>query len=537
MLKPHKNEGVSGLSSDFFINACDELYVHLAMLISAMLVHGFSPTLLSISTIIPIPKGHSVSKNNSANYRAISMSSVICKIIDLIIINKYGDRLFTSANQFGFKRKSSTDMCTMLLKETISYYHEQSSDVYCTFLDATKAFDRVHYCKLFNVLLDRHLPVVFLRLLFTMYTSHSAFVSWNGVLSNEFQIKNGVRQGGILSPILFGIYIDGLLQKLINAKVGCFIGNAFLGVLAYADDLALIAPTPSAMRKLLSICDAYGHEYSVSFNASKSKCIYFNAGVRFGYCYDRTDVLPKFMISGHSIEYVHKWPHLGHIISSKMSDSDDIIHRRNEMIRQVNDVLCYFGKLDGIIKLKLLYSYGSSFYGSSIWDLTCYEVAALCVSWRSALKRVWKLPMNAHSDILYNLCGNWPLELELKYRILNFSVNCLNSDNFIVKFVTRNALLCLYSSIFAKNFFICHSTFHLNFYFADLDHLYKRITKYRLSTEYYYSKFINDTCRADELESRTWLLFELISIRDGSFSLSNFGLADIRAMIYDVCTS
>ena len=145
--------------------------------------------------------------------------------------------------------------------------------------------------------------------------------------------------------------------------------------------------------------------------------------------------------------------------------------------------------------------------------------------------------MNAHSDILYNLCGNWPLELELKYRILNFSVNCLNSDNFIVKFVTRNALLCLYSSIFAKNFFICHSTFHLNFYFADLDHLYKRITKYRLSTEYYYSKFINDTCRADELESRTWLLFELISIRDGSFSLSNFGLADIRAMIYDVCTS
>ena len=88
--------------------------------------------------------------------------------------------------------------------------------------------------------------------------------------------------------------------------------------------------------------------------------------------------------------------------------SDDIIHRRNETIRQVNDGLCYFGKLDSVIKLKLIYSYCSSFYDSSIWDLTCYEVAALCVSWRGALKRVWKLPMNAHSDILYNLCGNWP---------------------------------------------------------------------------------------------------------------------------------
>ena len=118
--------------------------------------------------------------------------------------------------------------------------------------------------------------------------------------------------------------MDGLPEKLINAKVGCFIGNAFLGVLAYADELALVAPTPFAMRKRLSICDAYGHEYSVSFNA----------GVRFGYCYDRTDVLPEFMVSDHSIEYVHKWPHLGHSISSKMSDSDDIIRYTYEKIRQ-----------------------------------------------------------------------------------------------------------------------------------------------------------------------------------------------------------
>jgi hypothetical protein len=99
------------------------------------------------------------------------------------------------------------------------------------------------------------------------------------------------------------------------------------------------------------------------------------------------------------------------------------------------DVLCYFWKLDSVIQLKLLCSNCSSFHGSSIWDLTCHEVAALYVSWRSALKRVWKFPMNAHSDILYNLCGEWPVEFELKYRILNLSINRLNSDKFIIKFV------------------------------------------------------------------------------------------------------
>jgi hypothetical protein len=53
--------------------------------------------------------------------------------------------------------------------------------------------------------------------------------------------------------------MDGLLENLINAKVGCFIGNAFLGVFAYADNLAIASPIPFAMRKLLNICDAYGH--------------------------------------------------------------------------------------------------------------------------------------------------------------------------------------------------------------------------------------------------------------------------------------
>jgi hypothetical protein len=57
--------------------------------------------------------------------------------------------------------------------------------------------------------------------------------------------------------------MDGLLENLIDVKVGFFSGNAFLGVIAYANDLAIVAPTPFAMRKLLSMCDAYGHEYSV----------------------------------------------------------------------------------------------------------------------------------------------------------------------------------------------------------------------------------------------------------------------------------
>ena len=67
-------------------------------------------------------------------------------------------------------------------------------------------------------------------------------VRWNGVLSNSFSVLNGVMQGEFVSPVLFCIYIDGLLQKLEDSKVGRWIGRGFVGAPAYADDIVLVAP-------------------------------------------------------------------------------------------------------------------------------------------------------------------------------------------------------------------------------------------------------------------------------------------------------
>ena len=78
----------------------------------------------------------------------------------------------SSELQFEFKRKRSTNVCMMVLKGTLSYYADNGGSVYCTYLDATKAFDKVDYFKLFKLLVDRMLPPVSVRLLLNMYTSH-----------------------------------------------------------------------------------------------------------------------------------------------------------------------------------------------------------------------------------------------------------------------------------------------------------------------------------------------------------------------------
>ena len=84
-------------------------------------------------------------------------------------------------------------------------------------------------------------------------------------------VHNGVKQGGVLSPILFCVYFDDLLRRLAASRIGCFIGECFVGALAYADDLVLLSPTPRAMRVLLSrpISNDFASDFNVIFNAAK----------------------------------------------------------------------------------------------------------------------------------------------------------------------------------------------------------------------------------------------------------------------------
>ena len=117
-----------------------------------------------------------------------------------------------------------------------------------------------------------------------------------------------------------------------------------MGALAYADDIVLLAPTPTAMRKLLSICDIYALKYDIIFNAAKSKFLVVVPGIRRSLQNILSGIV--FYVGGSVIEYVESYVHLGHIIiTSKITDEEDILQRRNCFVGQVNNVLCFFVSL------------------------------------------------------------------------------------------------------------------------------------------------------------------------------------------------
>ena len=131
------------------------LYSNIALLFTCMLTHGVSPIDFCLTVIVHIPKNKRANKCDSSNYRAIEISSLLGKILNNIIYEDQYTYLSTDVFQFGYKRCSSTTICATLRLETIDYYHEKKSDCFILLLDASKAFDRVEYVKLFLTLRDR----------------------------------------------------------------------------------------------------------------------------------------------------------------------------------------------------------------------------------------------------------------------------------------------------------------------------------------------------------------------------------------------
>ena len=122
------------------------------------------------TTIVPIVKNKCGNLADSNNYRPIAIATIVSKLFESIILYKCEKVLYTCDNQFGFKPiKHSTELCIYTLKEFIDYYKQRSTTVFVTFLDASKAFDKINYWLLFQKLFDKGFPAFIITILAFWY--------------------------------------------------------------------------------------------------------------------------------------------------------------------------------------------------------------------------------------------------------------------------------------------------------------------------------------------------------------------------------
>ena len=344
-MKGGKSADADEISVEHLHNAPINFLLRLARLFTHMLRHSFVPSQFQSGHIIPLIKDQQGSKADIGNYRGITISPIVSKIFEHVLKMVFFDHLETSQYQFGLKKNSSTVHALHCLRETVNYFVNHGSRVFCAFLDASKAFDRLVHAGLFLKLMKRNVPFLFINIIIFWYGNLLCRVKWGDEFSDWFLITAGVRQGGILSPDFYSIYVDDLLAELRKSKLGCYYGSYFAAALFYADDMALLAPSLRGLGHLLAICGDYCTEWDICLNPKKSKCMYFGSRINIAHNVTLKDTI---------IEWVNEWPYLGVVLKSSKCFDCSVKERIRKFYRSANAIFRIDGKPNDTILLNLV---------------------------------------------------------------------------------------------------------------------------------------------------------------------------------------
>ena len=144
----------------------------------------------------------------------------------------------------------------------------------------------------------------------------------------------------------------------------------------------------------------------------------------------------KFYVNEIEVPICKTALHLGNLISNNMQDTVD--YGITKFNSSYNYFMASFGKCQSSVKNKLFIQYCTSFYGSQLWPVYKKDIInKISIRWRMALRRIWNLPYNAHCDILPLLSSQAPIELQLKCRFLKFYRSLIDSDNDLIRYMSR----------------------------------------------------------------------------------------------------
>jgi len=166
--------------------------------------------------IFTLHKGGKKRTDNPNNYRAITMSSVILKLYEVVLLHRCQDTIMKSLSkqQRGFQKQLGCQMSTFVQRETLNYAREKSATVCVCCLDGRQAFIHVWHAGLFYKLIELNVECTTLLAFRAMYQNACCHIKYNGLRSENFPVHQETKQGGRSSPLLYLAFIDELIKEL-----------------------------------------------------------------------------------------------------------------------------------------------------------------------------------------------------------------------------------------------------------------------------------------------------------------------------------
>ena len=286
----------------------------------------------------PLVKDKKGNVEDSNNYRGITITSVWSKIVDKLILNKLNNVIESNHAQFGFKRKLSTKMAVQVLVEVGNKFCNKGGSLFCGFVDIKKAFDRVQYKDIWNKMETLKVGKNIINMVKEQYKNQTKRVIWENEVSEQFKVEMGVMQGSSLSPCLFALVLDDVIEEIQSLGIGCRFQNKMLNIIVYADDILVLGPSRHAISEILNTLSKSLKRKGLELNIDKTVAMEIKE--------ERRKVKQKNIeIEGREIKWVGEFKFLGVIIQNDMRWEKHWLLLGNKVNKLGNMILHQCGKV------------------------------------------------------------------------------------------------------------------------------------------------------------------------------------------------
>ena len=243
-------------------------------LFNSLLNSGQFPEEWSVGIIVVLFKGGDKSDLN--NYRGITLLSIFGKFFLGVLLDRLNDVIskykILEENQIGFRKGYQTSDHVFTLRAIIeNTFVNSKSPIFLCFVDFRKAFDSVDHKLLLQKLVTYGIKGSFLKIIASLYEKVKSCVRGNNSLTDMFSCNRGVRQGCLLSPVLFALYLNELNDHIKAFSQGILVDNLYVHSLLYADDLVLIAKDEKDLQSQLDALDSFSKSLKMEVNLDKTK--------------------------------------------------------------------------------------------------------------------------------------------------------------------------------------------------------------------------------------------------------------------------